>query len=110
LPRLTDDQLVKVERALAKGPTHNGFATELWTLARVATVIEQVTGVSYSTTQTWSILRERLGWSRQRPSRRTLEADPDPSAAPGVTLIVTGHRGPTHNGLGRSLTIELPET
>ena len=77
LPRLTDEQLVKVERALAKGPTHNGFPTELWTLTRVATVIERVTGVGYSTTQTWSILRTRLGWSRQRPARRAIEADQD---------------------------------
>jgi len=81
LPKLTDDQLVKVERALAKGPTRNGFPTELWTLSRIATVIEQVTGVSYSTTQTWWVLRERLGWSRQRPARRALEADPDAIAA-----------------------------
>lgn len=81
LPRLSDEQLVKVERALAKGPTRNGFASELWTLAGVATVIEKVTGVSYSTTQTWSILRTRLGWSRQRPARRALEADQDAIAA-----------------------------
>jgi len=77
LPKLSDGQLAKVERALAQGPTRNGFATELWTLARVATVIEKVTGVSYSTTQTWSILRTRLGWSRQRPARKALEADQD---------------------------------
>jgi len=81
LPKLTDDQLVKVAKALAKGPAHNGFPTELWTLARVATVIDKVTGVSYSTTQTWSILRARLGWSRQRPARRALEADQDAIAA-----------------------------
>ncbi len=81
LPKLTDEQLATVEETLAKGPTANGFASELWTLARVATVIEKVTGVSYSTTQTWSILRERLGWSRQRPARRALEADPDAIAA-----------------------------
>ncbi|MHB8380047.1 MAG: winged helix-turn-helix domain-containing protein [Acidimicrobiales bacterium] len=81
LPRLTDEQLVKVERALEKGPTRNSFPTELWTLARVATVIEQVTGVSYSTTQTWSILRTRLGWSRQRLARKALEADQDAIAA-----------------------------
>ena|SRR5487761_145571 len=81
LPRLSDEQLIKVERTLAKGPTRNGFPTELWTLARIATVIEQVTGVSYSTTQTWSILRTRLGWSRQRPARRALEADQDAIAA-----------------------------
>jgi transposase len=77
LPRLSDQQLTKVERALAKGPRGNGFPTELWTLARVATVIETVTGVSYSTTQTWWILRERLGWSRQRPQRKALEGDPE---------------------------------
>jgi transposase len=81
LPLVTDDQLEKVEEALAKGPTKNGFPNELWTLARVATVIEKVTGVSYSTTQTWSILRERLGWSRQRPARRATEADQDAIAA-----------------------------
>ena len=81
LPKLTDDQLVKAEKALAKGPKANGYPTELWMLARIATVIEKVTGVSYSTTQTWSILRTRLGWSRQRPARRALEADPDAIAA-----------------------------
>ncbi len=52
LSKLTDDQLVKVEKDLEKGPTHDGFASELWTPRRIATVIEQVTGVSYSTTQT----------------------------------------------------------
>ena len=81
LPRLTDQQLGKVERALAKGPRANGFPTELWTLARVATVIESVTGVEYSTTQTWWILHERLGWSRQRPARKALEGNDEAIAA-----------------------------
>ena len=75
LPRLSDAQLAMVERALLQGAEANGFPTALWTLARVSTVIERVTGVSYSTTQTWWILRERLGWSRQRPAKRALEAD-----------------------------------
>jgi transposase len=75
LPRLSDQQLAKVEKALSKGPRGNGFPTELWTLARIAAVIETVTGVSYSTTQTWWILRERLGWSRQRPARKALEGN-----------------------------------
>jgi transposase len=73
--RLTDAQLAKVEAALARGPRANGFATEMWTLARVAEVIEAVTGVRHSQTQTWTILRERLGWSRQRPARRAVERD-----------------------------------
>lgn len=75
LPRLSDDQLSDVVTALQRGPRANGFATDLWTLARVADVIEATTDVRYSQTQTWTILHERLGWSRQRPTRRALERD-----------------------------------
>jgi transposase len=74
-PRLTDEQLGEVSAALMKGPRANGFATDLWTLARVGEVIEATTGVRYSQTQTWEILRKRLGWTRQRPARRALERD-----------------------------------
>lgn len=75
LPRLTDAQLDLVEQRLLAGPRANGFGTELWTLARVAEVIEAATGVHYGPTQTWTILRDRLGWSRQRPARRAVERD-----------------------------------
>jgi transposase len=75
LRKLTDEQVAEVAGVLAQGPTANGFPTDMWTLARVAEVIEKVTGVRYSTTQTWTILRERLGWSRQRPARRATERD-----------------------------------
>jgi transposase len=75
LPRISDAQLADVVAALEKGPRANGFGTDLWTIARVAEVIEEVTGVRHSVTQTWSILRERLGWSRQRPARRAIERD-----------------------------------
>jgi transposase len=74
-PRLSDDQLAEVVAALKKGPRANGFASDLWTLARVADVIEATTGVRYRQTQTWEILRRRLGWTRQRPARRALERD-----------------------------------
>lgn len=74
-PKLSDEQVAQVADALTQGPAVNGFPTDMWTLARVAAVIEQVTGVRYSSTQTWTILRERLGWSRQRPARRAVERD-----------------------------------
>lgn len=45
------------------------------TLARAAEVIERVAGVWYSPSQTWTILRTRLRWSRQRPARRAVERD-----------------------------------
>jgi hypothetical protein len=64
-----------VEKALLEGPQANGFETDLWTLARVADVIERLTGARYSQTRTWEILRRRLGWTRQRPARRALERD-----------------------------------
>jgi transposase len=73
LPKLSDEQLAKVEQALLKGPQANGFPTQMWTLARVADVIETLTGVRYGQTQTWTLLRERLGWSKQRPARRAVE-------------------------------------
>lgn len=73
LRKLSDAQLAQVEAALVKGPRANGFPTEMWTLARVGEVIEAVSGVRYSQTQTWTVLRERLGWSRQRPARRAAE-------------------------------------
>jgi transposase len=75
LPRLRDDQVAEVETALLAGPRANGFATDLWTLGRVADVIEKLSGVRYSQTRTWEILRHRLGWTRQRPARRALERD-----------------------------------
>lgn len=75
LPRLSDEQLSEVVAALKKGPRANGFGTDLWTLARVADVIEAVTGARLGQTQTWDTLRRRLGWTRQRPARRALERD-----------------------------------
>jgi transposase len=75
MPKLSDDQVAEVADALRQGPKDNGFSTDMWTLARVADVIEKVTGVRYSITQTWTILRERLGWSSQRPARRAVERD-----------------------------------
>jgi transposase len=75
LPRLSDEQLAEVVAALKEGPRANGFATDLWTLARVSDVIEATTGVRLGQTQTWDTLRRRLGWTRQRPARRALERD-----------------------------------
>jgi transposase len=41
----------------------------------VAEVIEAVTGVSYHRGHVWRILREQLGWTRQRPARQAIERD-----------------------------------
>jgi transposase len=43
-PRLSDSQLVAIDQALRQGARAHGFDTDHWTLARVATVIERLTG------------------------------------------------------------------
>ncbi len=133
MPRLSDEQLAEVEAALAEGPKVNGFPTDLWTLARVAEVIERVTGVRYSTTQTWTILRERPGWSRQRPARRAVERDDEaievwvakdwprikkrpaprgPDPFPGRKRVLPasggeGHLGATRSDTGAAAPVQL---
>jgi transposase len=73
-PRLGSADLAKLERALRAGPAAQGFSTEVWTLPRVATVIERLTGVGHHPGHVWRLLRG-LGWSLQRPGRRARERD-----------------------------------
>ncbi|HET6319393.1 MAG TPA: winged helix-turn-helix domain-containing protein [Chloroflexota bacterium] len=72
-PKLSTAQLEKVQKALTRGAEANGYLTDLWTLPRVAEVIERVTGVSYHPGYVWYLLRDQLGWSWQRPARRAVE-------------------------------------
>jgi len=74
LPQLDSADLRRVERRLVKGPLRNGYPTDMWTLQRVAEVIESETGVAYHPGHVWRILRQ-MGWSRQRPARRAVERD-----------------------------------
>jgi len=65
----------KVERQLLKGPRAQGYATDLWTLPRIATLIKKNTGVAYRTESgVWKLLRS-LHWSCQKPARRARERD-----------------------------------
>lgn len=54
---------------LLKGAKAAGFATDLWTLERVAQVIARELGVTYHPGHVWYILRG-MGWSAQKPERR----------------------------------------
>ncbi|KAA8939194.1 helix-turn-helix domain-containing protein, partial [Mycobacterium sp.] len=54
-PRLTAEQKAWVEKELLRGPTAHGYATQLWTLARVAEVIERSTGVRYHPGHVWRL-------------------------------------------------------
>jgi transposase len=74
-PRLSDGQADQVQQALLQGAKANGFATDLWTLDRVAQVVQRVTGVRLARASTWRLLVGRLGWSLQRPERKARERD-----------------------------------
>jgi len=64
-PRLSAAERERVAAALEAGALAHGYATDLWTLARVGKLIEAVTGQQYSHSGAWRLLR-RLGVSWQR--------------------------------------------
>jgi transposase len=107
-PKLSAAQLAKVEQALLAGAMANGFATDLWTLERVAVVITQLTGIRYHPGHVWVILRHRLGWTLQRPERRASERDEE-----AITRWVAQEwprikRGPAQNRPGLSSSTNRP--
>ena len=67
-------QKKQLGKALLAGAVANDFPTELWTLMRVAKLIEREFGIAYSTVNVWRILRE-LGFSNQRPAGRAIQRD-----------------------------------
>src|SRR5215467_8106124 len=51
--KLTDAQFAEGTAALINGAEANGYATDIWTVSRVAEVIEHVTGVAYHPGRVW---------------------------------------------------------
>ena len=74
-PRLSEAQLAAIDQALREGARAHGFDSDHWTLARITTVIERLTGVAYHPGHTWKLLRHRLHYRLQRPARRAVERD-----------------------------------
>ena len=72
-PRLSGEQLHAIDQALRQGARAHGFPTDHWTLERVATVIERLTGVHHHPGHVWKLLRHRLGYRLLRPARRAVE-------------------------------------
>jgi transposase len=74
-PKIPDSALEGIEQALLEGALAHGFATDVWTLERIAVVIQGLTGVGLSNPSVWRLLRGRLGWTVQRPQRQAKERD-----------------------------------
>ena len=72
--KVTAGQQAALATALVEGPEKHGHATAVWTLPRVAKLIEQQTGQRYHPGHVWRVLRG-LGFSCQQPTRRAIERD-----------------------------------
>lgn len=68
-PKLEPKQLRQLEKAMRRGAQANGFQTNLWTLPRVAQVVERVTGVQYHPGHVWKVLGA-MDWTPQRPAKQ----------------------------------------
>jgi transposase len=71
--RLSDEQLRELESLLAQGAKAHGWQNELWTTARVAQVILRHFKIGFHHDHVGRFLRQRLGWTPQKPRRRARE-------------------------------------
>jgi hypothetical protein len=84
-----------LEAALEEGPAAHGWdEDQCWTLARIAELIKELLGVSY-TLGGVDYLLHRMGWSWQAPTRRAAERDEEAIAA-WRDLTWTEGKGPRH--------------
>ena len=74
-PRLQPEQLEQLDQALREGARAHGFPTDLWTLPRIAKVIERLTGIHYHPGHVWKILKT-MHWTLQKPATQARECNP----------------------------------
>jgi transposase len=72
--KLSDSQCRELMGLLKSGALAAGFATELWTLPRIASLIEQRFAVRLDQSSVWRLLGA-LGWSVQRPTGQARQRD-----------------------------------
>jgi transposase len=73
-PRLKPEQVAQLPQLLSQGAEAYGFRGEVWTRARVARVIQQRFGVTFSLSHVGRLLQQ-IGWSRQKPIERASQRD-----------------------------------
>jgi transposase len=75
--RLSPQQQQELETLLRQGAKTHGWANELWTTQRIADLIHRHFGVSLHHDHVGRFLRQKLGWSPQKPKRRARERNED---------------------------------
>lgn len=74
-PRLSAEQKEELRQWLLEGALTAGHATDLWTLKRIARLIQKHYRVRYTPAGVWKLLRRDLGWSCQKPEGRARQRD-----------------------------------
>jgi putative transposase len=74
--KLSDKDKERLATALLKGPIEAGYATDLWTLDRITTLVRNRFGVSYRPRSISYVLHD-MGWSCQKPQARSRERNED---------------------------------
>jgi transposase len=72
--RLSISQRRRLIPALKRGAYAYGYAEDYWTLDRIAHLIWELFHVRYRSSSVWYLL-QRMGWSCQKPQRRSLARD-----------------------------------
>lgn len=72
-PGLSAEQLQQLEALLLQGAHKHGWRNQLWTAARVAKMIERHFQQTYHPEHVRKILKQRLGWTSQKPKRKARE-------------------------------------
>jgi transposase len=70
--KLTPAQKKDIAKRILRGPRAAGYATELWTLSRITTLVAKTQQVQYRPRSIWHLLRA-IGFSCQKPVRRAKE-------------------------------------
>ena len=73
-PKVQESHCVALGKFLADGAQAHGFTNDLWTLPRIAAVLERQTGLRVHPGHLWRVLIP-LGWSVQKPEKRATLRD-----------------------------------
>ena len=73
-PKLSSEQLQRLEQELLRGAYAHGYAEDYWTLERIGHVIWELFGVRYVPSGVWHVM-DRMGWSSQKPQRLAIQRD-----------------------------------
>ena len=72
--RLSEEQVAQLKVTLLARALAQGYEEDYWTLARIAQLIWKLFAVRYQSSSIWRLLR-RVGWSCQKPQRRSFGGD-----------------------------------